>query len=138
MTTRSPAAALLAKHDIQPSAQRLAIAEYVLFTGEHPSAEKVFAVVRDRVPMISRATVYNTLNLFVQKGLLQELTLSEGSVAFDPRMERHHHLVDDATGTIHDIPWDAIAVTGIHDVRGVVIRDYQVILRGTLRPGTEP
>jgi Fe2+ or Zn2+ uptake regulation protein len=75
---------ILRSHGIQPSAQRLAVAAYVLDTEAHPSAEQVWGRVRERFPMISRATVYNTLNLFVEKGLLRQLALSEGSVVFDP------------------------------------------------------
>src|SRR5688500_12377686 len=74
---------------IQPSAQRVAVADYVLHTGEHPSADLVWKRVRERFPWISRATVYNTLNLFVEKGLLQRLNLSEDSVVFDPITETH-------------------------------------------------
>ena len=62
---------LLETRGIQPSAQRVAVAEYVLHTERHPTAEQVLAGVRARFPRISRATVYNTLNLFVEKGLLR-------------------------------------------------------------------
>ena len=74
----------LRSNGIQPSAQRVAVAEYVLHTHEHPSADLVWKRVRERFPWISRATVYNTLNLFVEKGLLQRLTIAEDSVVFDP------------------------------------------------------
>jgi Fe2+ or Zn2+ uptake regulation protein len=121
---------ILRRHGIQPSAQRLAVAEYVLDTDEHPSAEKVFARVSGSLPMISRATVYNTLNLFVRKGILRQLVLAEGNVVFDPRLEPHHHFVDDATGEIHDIPWDALDVRKVESLRGVDVREYQVVLRG--------
>ena len=83
---------ILQEHGIQPSAQRVAVADYVLQTIEHPSADLVWNRVKARVPYISRATVYNTLNLFVEKGLLRALTLAEDSVVFDPNVERHHHL----------------------------------------------
>jgi Fe2+ or Zn2+ uptake regulation protein len=63
---------ILEEHDIQPTAQRVAVAEYVLRTQEHPSADNVWAVVGESFPVISRATVYNTLNLYVEKGLLRE------------------------------------------------------------------
>jgi Fe2+ or Zn2+ uptake regulation protein len=121
---------LLRRHGIQPSAQRLAVAEYVLRTEEHPSADQVWGRVRDRLPMISRATVYNTLNLLVRKGLLRQLVLAEGKVVFDPKVEPHHHFVDDATGEIHDIPWDALDVRRVDALRGVNVREYQVVLRG--------
>ncbi len=115
---------------IQPSAQRLAVAQYVLRTDAHPSADQVWARVRARFPMISRATVYNTLHLFVDQGLLRQLVLAEGKVVFDPHVARHHHFVDDATGEILDVPWDALDVRRVEALKGVKVREYQVVLRG--------
>jgi len=120
----------LRKHGIQPSAQRLAVAAYVLDTQAHPSADQVFAEVRSRVPMISRATVYNTLNLFVRKRLLRQLVLSEGKVVFDPHIGPHHHFIDEATGTIHDVAWEALEVRNVEGLKGLSVREYQVVLRG--------
>lgn len=125
---------LLREHDIQPSAQRLAVAEYVLDTEEHPSADQVWTKVKKRFPMLSRATVYNTLNLFVQKGLLLELVLAEGSVVFDPKTERHHHFIDETSGRIHDVPWDALEVRQVDALRGFDVQQYQVVLRGRKLP----
>jgi Fe2+ or Zn2+ uptake regulation protein len=127
--------ALLEDRGIQPSAQRLAVAEYVLHTEAHPSADRVFAEVSARIPMISRATVYNTLNLFVRRGLLKQLVLAEGKVVFDPRTDPHHHFVDDASGTIHDVPWDALDVRRVEGLKGVKVREYQVVLRGKVLRG---
>ena len=121
---------LLREHDIQPSAQRVAVAQYALTTDEHPSADEVWERVRRTFPMVSRATVYNTLNLFVEKRLLQALVLAEGKVVFDPHVERHHHFVDEHTGAIHDIPWDALQVKNVEQLRGFDVREYQVVLRG--------
>ena len=126
----TPLAERLREAGIQPSAQRLALAEYVLSTEAHPSADQVWTEVRARVPMISRATVYNTLNLFVRKGLLRELQLAEGRVVFDPNMGPHHHFIDEATGRIHDVPWDALEVRRVEALRGLEVREYQVVLRG--------
>ena len=120
----------LREHGVQPSAQRVAVAEYVLTTDEHPSADTVWARVRARFPMISRATVYNTLNLFVEKGLLRELVLSEGNVVFDPNTARHHHFIDDVTSRIYDIPWEALRVSNVEALRGYGVREYQVVVRG--------
>lgn len=118
---------------IQPSAQRVAVGEYVLYTLEHPSADLVWKRVRERFPWISRATVYNTLNLFVDKGLLQRLNLSEDSVVFDPITEIHHHFVDETSGAIHDVPWDRLQVCNIDSLREFEVHDYQVILRGIVK-----
>jgi Fe2+ or Zn2+ uptake regulation protein len=124
---------LLRQRGINASAQRLAVADFVLDTDQHPSADQVWAEVRDRFPMISRATVYNTLNLFVEKGLLRQHVLAEGRVVFDPNTEPHHHFIDEATGAIHDVPWDAVEVRRVAELRGLDVREYQVVMRGRKR-----
>src|SRR5262245_3348839 len=103
---------------VQPSAQRVAVAQYVLHTDAHPSAEQVFSTVRKTFPMLSRATVYNTLNVLVAKGLLRELVLAPGKVVFDPKTEAHHHFIDERTGRIHDVPWDAVRASGVDSLAG--------------------
>ncbi|MDI1428354.1 MULTISPECIES: Fur family transcriptional regulator [Polyangium] len=126
-------AELLERHGVLPSAQRLAIAQYVLRTDEHPSADQVFAKVQRALPMVSRATVYNTLNLFVDKGLLRAHVLAEGKVVFDPNLEPHHHFIDEETGAIHDVPWSALAVSNVDALEGFDVHEYQVVLRGKLK-----
>ena len=126
----------LKRHGVKPSAQRLAVARYVLHASEHPSAEEVFSRVRRGFSTLSRATVYNTLNLFVEKGLLRQHSLKEGRVVFDPNLSRHHHLIDAETGEIHDLPWDAVEVSGVERIRGFDVEEFQVVLRGRRRDGT--
>ncbi len=123
-------AAVLREHGIQPSAQRVAVAQYVLQTDEHPSADEVWARVRDGFPMLSRATVYNTLNLFVDKGLVREHILAAGKVVFDPNTEPHHHFVDEQTGRIFDVPWDAVKVSQVEQLGEFAVTQYQVVMRG--------
>jgi Fur family iron response transcriptional regulator len=133
--TKANSAEALRERGIQPSAQRVAVADYVLHTEEHPSAEQVFAKVRKTFPMLSRATVYNTLNLFVEKRLLRELVLAEGRVVFDPKTDAHHHFIDERTGRIHDIPWQAVKVSQIDRLEGFDVSEYQVVIRGRRRLG---
>ncbi len=131
--TRDPQQALIERLEragIRPSAQRLAIAAYVLATEDHPTADQVWTRVKTDFPMVSRATVYNTLQTFREHGLLQQLVLAEGSVVFDPKVEPHHHFVDDETGTIADIPWAALKVSKVDQLEGVDVRDYMVVVRG--------
>jgi Fe2+ or Zn2+ uptake regulation protein len=132
---REPVERTLASHGIQPSSQRVAVARYVLSTDAHPSADRVLEEVRAREPLISRATVYNTLNLFVRKGLLRQHVLG-GRVVFDPNVARHHHFIDEETGTIHDVPWEALDVRQLAPLPGAEIRELHVVLRGRWRsPG---
>ena len=121
---------LLRAHGIQPTLQRVAVAECVLPCDTHPSADEVLAMVRRKHPGISRATVYNTLNLFVEKRLLRTQILREGTVVFDPNTGAHHHFVDEKTGKVYDIPWSAIRVSGHDSLEEFEIRDLQVVMRG--------
>jgi Fe2+ or Zn2+ uptake regulation protein len=130
MHVSKPVVEALEEHGIQPSAQRVAVGDYVLFTDQHPSADQVWARVKKTFPMLSRATVYNTLNLFVEKGLLRQLVLAEGKVVFDPNVASHHHFIDEATGTIHDVPWHALEVRKLDSLKGYDVREYQVVMRG--------
>ena len=118
---------------IQPSAQRVAVGTFVLDTCAHPSADEVYAAVAAGArasTTLSRATVYNTLHLFVALGLLQELVIAEGRVVYDPKTTPHHHFVDDDTGAIEDVDHDAIAVAQQKPLPGLAIRELQVVLRG--------
>jgi Fe2+ or Zn2+ uptake regulation protein len=125
----------LRQSGVQPSAQRVAVAQYVLHTDAHPSAEQVVKEGRRTVPMLSRATVYNTLNSLVAKGLLRELVLSPGKVVFDPKTEAHHHFVDERTGRILDVPWDAVRVSRVEALPGLDVHEYQVVMRGRASGG---
>ena len=120
----------LRTHGIQPTAQRLAVARFVLEASSHPTADAVWEKVRRHSPTLSRATVYNTLNLFVEKGLLRTQAVREGALVFDPLVARHHHFIDEETGEIHDVPWEALRVSGERSLQGFEVRDYQVVMRG--------
>ncbi len=127
---REEAVRRLRERGIQPSVQRVVVAERVLDSEAHLSADQVFAAVKRALPMISRATVYNTLNLLVEKGLLRELVLTPGRAVFDPKVTPHHHFIDERTGVIHDVPWESVEVKRVEALAGFDVREYQVVMRG--------
>ena len=118
---------------INPTPQRIAVAEFVLNTAAHPTADDAWMHVRTRCPTLSRATVYNTLNLFAEKGLLKLQPLREGAVVFDPHVEPHHHFIDEESGKVIDVPWEALRVRGGKSLEGFEVREYQVVMRGRRR-----
>jgi Fur family transcriptional regulator, iron response regulator len=130
---RIDAVTVLRERGIQPSAQRVAVADYVLNTCDHPSADTVASKVRRKFPIISRATVYNTLNLMVEKGLLQEFVLDDGKTVFDANVASHHHFVDEDSGRIYDIPWESLAVSKLESLKGFEVKEYQVVVRGRVK-----
>jgi Fe2+ or Zn2+ uptake regulation protein len=124
------AVSILKACDIQPTPQRMAVVEYVLRSKTHPTADEVLAGALRQCPTVSRATVYNTLKLLVARGLLRTQTIREGVVVYDPNVKDHHHLIDDDTGEIHDIPWEQLQVKGQENLKDFEVVELQVIVRG--------
>jgi Fe2+ or Zn2+ uptake regulation protein len=124
---------ILRRCGIQPTPQRIAVVEFILNTRTHPSADEVLENVRKECPTISRATVYNTLNLLAEKGMLKAQILTEGKTVFDANTERHHHFIDEKSGKIYDIPWGALKVSGEKSLKEFEVHDFQIILRGRRR-----
>ena len=77
---------------IRPTSQRIKIAMVVLATPQHVSAEAVLARVNQVDPVVSKATVYNTLGLFSQFGLVRELMVDRSEVFYDSNVSDHFHL----------------------------------------------
>ena len=72
--------------------QRKVIFEAVVAAPGHYSPEEIYAVVKRRIPSVSLATIYNNLRLFVEKGLLREVTPHSSTLRVDGNLESHHHL----------------------------------------------
>lgn len=129
--------ALLRAHEIVPTHQRLEIA-YVLFSrGRHLSADQILAFVNERHAETSKATVYNTLNLFRDRGLIREVIVDPRRVFYDPNTQPHQHLYNIETGEITDIDADALTVTGLPELPpGMVTDGVDIIVR--VRAGAGP
>jgi Fur family iron response transcriptional regulator len=110
---RDNLAAVLRAHDINPTRQRIEIAFALFSRGEHLSADQLLAIVNDRHSETSKATVYNTLNLFLEKKLVREVIVHPNKVFYDPNTEAHHHFYNIDTGELTDIPAQAVSVSGL-------------------------
>lgn len=123
----------LKKAQIQPSAPRVAIAQFVWGTTDHPTAEDVKAAIGDEY---SLATVYNTLHLLVEKGLLREVREAPSeAVRYDRNTKPHFHFFDEATGEMHDLDPRVLRIAPDMTMLGA---DYQVTgievtVRGTMK-----
>lgn len=128
--TRDNLADKLRAHGINPTHQRIEIA-YALFSRHgHLSADQVMAIVNERHSETSKATVYNTLNLFLEKGLIREVIVDPNKVFYDPNTEPHYHMYDLQSGRLTDIDAADIKVTGLPELPpGVVTEGMDIIIR---------
>jgi Fur family iron response transcriptional regulator len=94
---------------LRPTRQRLALG-MLLWAGEnrHVTADKLHAEAKAAGYAVSMATVYNTLNQFVESGLLREVVMDGGVTCFDTNTEPHHHFLHEECGTLEDIPAERI------------------------------
>ncbi len=126
---------LLRKHGISQTAQRVKIAA-ALFSGmDHPSADEVLLVVNQKKAEVSKATVYNTLNLFVKKGVIREVIIDPSKILYDPRTDRHHHFYDISTGKLSDIDFSELPIHSLPSLpHGTLLDGIDIVIR--TRPAT--
>ena len=128
--TRERMAAALRGHGITPTRQRLEIAQVLFTRCEHLCAEQVLASVNERQAKTSKATVYNTLNLFVEKKLIREVIVDPARVFYDPNTTPHHHFYNVDSGELSDIDAGEIAVTRLPALpSGMVTDGVDIIVR---------
>ncbi len=118
---------------VRMTPQRHAILAYLLQTMSHPTADEIYKALEQRFPSMSVATVYNNLKLFIEAGLVRELTYGDDSRRFDADMTDHYHAICERCGTIadfeypplHQVEQTASAETGF-SVRGHRLEVYGI------------
>ena len=107
--TRSGVRSLFEQHGILPTPQRIEIAGILLEKPQHLSAEQIIEQLRATDSGVSKATVYNTLNLFSERGLIREVMVDPVRKFYDSTTHPHHHFYNVDTGELADIPDEQVA-----------------------------
>lgn len=94
----------LLRHGIKLSAQRLAIADYLMKHRTHPTVEDIYLALFPTMPTLSKTTVYNTLKLFVEQGAVFPLVIDEKNVRYDINTSCHAHFQCIRCNRVYDIP----------------------------------
>jgi Fur family transcriptional regulator, iron response regulator len=130
MKSQQDIAHRLARHGAKPTRQRLQLAELVFARPQHLSAEQVLQAAVSQGIRVSKATVYNTLNLFVECGLLRELVVDRDRVYYDSTVHSHHHFYNVDTGEMIDIPAASVSFAGVPEAPAGTEQDgVDVIIR---------
>lgn len=111
--------------------QRRVILRELLGRLDHPTADQIYEAVRERVPGLSRTTVYRVLETLVKVGVASKVFHPDAVARFDPVRERHHHLVCERCGRLYDLEASAVKDVPMPRSRsGFVIRDYSINFTG--------
>jgi Fur family iron response transcriptional regulator len=121
---------ILEQRGIRPTSQRVKVAEILLTSPRHLTAEQILVALRDATGHVSKATVYNTLNLFVEQGLAREIHADPERCVYDSTMAPHHHFQNVDTGEMTDIRPDDLSFARLPPLPpGTEIESVDVVIR---------
>ena len=90
-------------HGIRPSMQRIQIYRYLDEHRTHPTVDEIYSRIHKLIPVLSRMTVYNTVKLFAQKGVVSPLIIEDKELRYDMNTKFHGHFRCEQCGTVYDI-----------------------------------
>jgi Fur family transcriptional regulator, iron response regulator len=123
---------------IRPTAQRVQIAALLLIEPQHLSAEQILASLRTTGTRISKATVYNTLNLFAARGLIRQLCVDGARAWFDSNVGDHYHFHDVNSGQLTDVPTPDVQFSRLPTLPpGMELAGIDLVLRLRRKPTAE-
>ncbi len=121
---------LLQANGILPTSQRLEVADVFLSRPQHVSAEQIIEMLEARGSRVSKATVYNTLRLFSEHGLAQELNVDPSRMFYDSVTRAHHHFFNTDTGELVDIEPHEIRIESLPELpSGTEAAGVDVVIR---------
>lgn len=97
---------MLSEKGIRPSQQRIKIMEYLLKNKVHPTVEMIYNDLHEDIPTLSKTTVYNTLNLFIESDILRPLNIDGIESKYDIMLNNHGHFLCESCNNIYDFPID--------------------------------
>ena len=118
---------------IRATAPRLQIAELLLAAPQHLSAEQLTEALRQGGLTVSKATVYNTLNLFAAHGLIRQLVVDGVRSCFDSNVQAHYHFHDETSGALTDVALPEVQFSRLPEPpAGMEVAGLDLVIR--LRP----
>ena len=112
--------------------QRRVILEAVLQHDDHPTADQIYEAVQDRLPQLSRTTVYRTMDTLLELGVVRRVHLTGATSRFDGKIRRHHHLVCTCCNKIIDFEDDNLDQLPLpkRKLQGFEVEDFSVQISG--------
>jgi Fe2+ or Zn2+ uptake regulation protein len=116
------------------TSQRRTLLEVLAGRRDHPTVDQIYSAVAERLPEVSRTTVYRSLEVLTQLRILKRVEHPGSAVRYDPNMEAHHHFLCSRCGDLADLPLEA--VDGHERLRFVgdpsaVAEEVAILVRGT-------
>jgi len=128
--SRSEILALFERYGILSTPQRIEVAEILLEKPQHMSADQILERLRKAGSSVSKATVYNTLNLFGERGIVREVMVDPVRKFYDSTTHPHHHFYNVDTGELQDIPEEMVRFSELPELPdGTRSESVEVLIR---------
>lgn len=121
LKTKQDVSNFLKDKKISPTSQRVEMLYKLIQKSQHLSPEVVYKMVNDDFPKVSRATVYNNLNLFIENGIVRKLSLGSISTVFDTDSNPHFHLHEENSDELLDVRGNEEITEQLGEMAGTII-----------------
>lgn len=119
----------LVKRKIKPSHQRIKVLEYLQQHRSHPTVDQIYQALKEEIPTLSKATIYNTFKAFEEAQLVRTITIEENEGRYDINTDHHGHFKCQSCGKIYDFRID-IDLDDIEDLKGFDIIERNINFKG--------
>ncbi len=120
----------LKQHGVMPTSQRIEVATILLARPQHLSADQIIDKLKGRGSRVSKATVYNTLKLFSEQGIVKELNVDSSRKFYDSTTHPHHHFFHVDSGKLSDIPASQVSISGLPPLpKGTEQESVEVLIK---------
>ena len=128
--SRSDILDLFEQHGIQSTPQRVEVAEIFLTQPQHMSADQIIDRLHEKGSSVSKATVYNTLNRFADRGLAKEIMVDPVRKIYDSSTHVHQHFYNVDTGELHDIEESEVRIARLPELpEGTQRESVDIVIR---------
>ncbi|WP_300329869.1 Fur family transcriptional regulator [Fusobacterium sp.] len=121
--------AFLKENGIKPSYQRMQIYKFLLENRIHPTVDTIYKALCDDIPTLSKTTIYNTLNTFVEKGIISVIVIEENETRYEANMQLHGHFKCTECGQIYDIFLDTDPLD-LTQLKNFKIKEKHIYFKG--------
>jgi Fur family peroxide stress response transcriptional regulator len=123
---------MLEEKGVKPSIQRMQIFQCLMESENHPTAKDIYERISKKIPTLSKTTVYNTVKLFEDKGILKPVRIKEGEVRYDMHAGFHPHFRCRKCGRLFDLD-DNLVVKDKKEIDGHLIEEKCVCYWGVCK-----
>lgn len=119
----------LKEHSIKPSYQRMKVFQYLYEQKNHPTVDMIYKALCTEIPTLSKTTVYNTLNLFIEKKIANMIVIEENETRYDITMEIHGHFKCEKCGKIFDLEVDKTLLKS-EELNSFEVKEHHLYFKG--------